>query len=556
MTRHPFAAIVPLPEWCWRALTWVAIASPFVVYWWCVLRYSSNVPFQDDCDQVLGAVDRWLAADGAWEKIKTIVARSNDHRLITDKLVVLGQDGLFGRVDFRQLMILSGMGWTAALLLLIGRARKVLGLGLPWLVPLPYIWFSFVQERGLMGIGAGGLQHQWSVFLALLTLSLLVRNHTGWATAVTVIACCTAGVGQVLAPIGSGILLLRRRWKALAAFAAVTGAAACLAHVSYSEVLYHPSARDALSSFEATTAFFFRLFGSLVHAPDIEIPLGLLCSVGLLYYVVRRQGSSFFRSAAVYVFVAMATLALVRAPFGEIPIASRYTILSLLAWSVLYVFVADAERDKPRGAYMLLAAWIVAGAYFGGLVLKADVNETFARNYTARVASLADLVPGKTTAGLAVVQPGPSYAEGVLVRARDTGVFDYRTANRLAHVASVWLGTLQTIREFSGYVDGFDGQHIVGWAAIAGVRSSDTRITALLESNGTVYRIPTFPVKRSDVSQSMGTQFGYDWAGFEAFFAAYDIPAGSYRVGIHVESQRGSALRWTDLHYYTKEIRP
>ena len=399
MTRHPFAAIVPLPEWCWRVITWVAIAIPFVVYWWCVLRYTANVPFQDDCDQVLGAVDRWLAADGAWEKIKTIVARSNDHRLITEKLVALAQYGVLSRVDFRQLMILSGVGWTAALLLLMGRARKVLGLGLPWLVPLPYIWFSFVQERGLMGIGAGGLQHQWSVFLALLTLSLLVRNRAGWATAVTVIACCTAGVGQVLAPMGSGMMLLRRRWKALAVFATVTGVTACLAHVSYSEVLYHPSARDALSSFEATTAFFFRLFGSLVHAPDIEIPLGLLCSVGLLYYVVARQGSPFLRSAAVYVFVAMAALALVRAPFSEIPIASRYTILSLLAWSVLYVFVADAERDKPRGALVLLAAWAVAGAYFGGLVLKAEVNETFARNYTARVASLADLVPGKTTAG-------------------------------------------------------------------------------------------------------------------------------------------------------------
>ena len=144
----------------------------------------------------------------------------------------------------------------------------------------------------------------------------------------------------------------------------------------------------------------------------------------------------------------------------------------------------------------------------------------------------------------------------MLVKAHDTGVFDYRTAIRLTGVASVWIGTLQTSREFQGYVDGFDGQHIVGWAAIAGVRSSDTRITALLEANGTVYRVPTFPIKRADVSQSMGTQFGYDWAGFEAFFAAYDIPAGSYRVGIHVESQRGSALRWTGLRYYTKESRP
>jgi hypothetical protein len=56
-------------------------------------------------------------------------------------------------------------------------------------------------------------------------------------------------------------------------------------------------------------------------------------------------------------------------------------------------------------------------------------------------------------------------------------------------------------------------------------------------------------MRRADVSQSLGTQFGYDWAGFEAFLAAYEIPVGSYRVGIQVESTAGSAVKWTELHY-------
>jgi hypothetical protein len=128
-------------------------------------------------------------------------------------------------------------------------------------------------------------------------------------------------------------------------------------------------------------------------------------------------------------------------------------------------------------------------------------------------------------------------------------VFDYRTANRLQSVDPVRIETLQASREYRGYIDGYDGQHIVGWAAIVGVRSSDARIFALLESGGQVYRIPSFPVRRADVSQAMGTQFGYDWAGFEAFFAAYEITAGSYRVGVYVESPAGSAMKWTELRY-------
>ena len=547
--QHPFASIVPLPERWLRVITWVAFAAPFAVYWYYTLRYGPNVPFEDDCDNVLGFVNRWITAVGPWAKLRTVYERSNDHRLITEKLAILLQYGVFGHVNFRHLMILSSVGWTAALVLLLRRARQVLWLGLPWLVPLPCIWFSFVQERGLMGIGAGAIQHHWSIFLALLTLSLLVRNHTRGATATAVLALCTAGVGQVLAPVGSCMLILRRRWRSWALFGSVTGVAAQLAHVSYSGVMYHPSPRDALASFESTVEFFFRVRGSLVHAPSIEIPLGVLCAAGLLHGVITGRGSPFFRSAACYVIVVAAVLALVRAPFNEVPIASRYTIISLLAWSVLYVLWIDGERFKVYGGRALLVVWLVAGAYFGGIVLKANANQTFARNYAARVASLADLVPGHTTAGLSVFQPSPSYAEEVLVRARDTGVFDYRTANRLARVDPMQAGTLQATREYRGYIDGYDGQHLVGWAAIVGVRSSDARIFALLESGGQVYRIPSFPMKRPDVSQSLGTQFGYDWDGFEAFLAAYEIPVGSYRVGIQVESIAGSAVKWTELHY-------
>jgi len=545
--RHPFAAMIPLPERWLRVITWAAFALPFVVYWWHILRYAPNTPFQDDFDIALGTVDRFLAADGIGAKLGTIWERTNDHRLVMVKLVALAQYGLLGHVDFRQLIVLSSAGWTAAFVVLMGRT-KILGLGLPWLVPLPYIWFSFAQER-IMFFGVGSQLHHWGVCLALLMLSLLVQRRTRWATASATLAAFTAGAGGLLAPVGIAFLASRRWWKGLLVFGPVACASALLAHVSYSEVLYHPSPRDALASVEATMVFFFRSFGSLVHAHDIEVPLGILCAGGLLFYVARRAGSPFFRLAAIFIFVLMTALAMARATFGEIPIASRYSIISLLAWSLLYVFVINGEREKPHGARTLLVAWVVAGVYFGGLVLKENVNQTFARNYTARVACLAALVPGRTTAGLSEIQPGPAYAEEVLVRARDTGVFDYRTANRLQSVDPVRIETLQASREYRGYIDGYDGQHIVGWAAIVGVRSSDARIFALLESGGQVYRIPSFPVRRADVSQAMGTQFGYDWAGFEAFFAAYEITAGSYRVGVYVESPAGSAMKWTELRY-------
>jgi hypothetical protein len=304
-----------------------------------------------------------------------------------------------------------------------------------------------------------------------------------------------------------------------------------------------------LASFEATVAFFLRVSGSLVRTPEVEVPLGVLCSVGLLFYAIRRDDAPFFRFAAAFVFASMAALALVRAPFAEVPIASRYTIYSLLAWVVLYVFVISGERLKPHGALVLLTAWLAAGTYFGGIVLKTDLNQTFARNYAARVACLASLVPGRTTAGLSVIQPSPGYAEEVLLKSRDMGVFDYSKANRLLNATPVRVEDLQANREFRGYVDGYDGQHIVGWAALEGIRSSDARICTLLEDRGWAYRIPSFPMKRGDVSQALGIPFAYDWSGFESFFAAYDIPSGDYRVGIYIEAPVGSALRWTDLHY-------
>jgi hypothetical protein len=546
--RHPFAAIVPLPAWCFRVITWVAVAVPFIVYWWHLLRYAPNTPFQDDFGVALSAVNHFLDANGIWAKLKSIYERHNDHRLIMVKLAAIAQYGLLGHVNFRLFMILGSLGWTSALLLLMARAKKDLGLGLPFLVPLPYIWFSFSQEF-TMFFGGASFQHHWAMFLSLLTFSLLARERTGWATAVASLAACTSGAARVLAPLGSCVLLVRRRWKALLIFVAVTGAAGAFVHVSYSDVLYHSSARDALANFEGVVAFFLRVSGSLVRHPDVEVPLGVLCWVGLLYYVITRPDAPFFRFVATFVFASAAALALVRTPFGEVPIASRYTIYSLLAWVVLCVFVVSGERSKPHSALVLLTAWLVAGTYFGGIVLKIDLNQTFARNYAARVACLASLVPGRTTAGLSVIQPAPGYAEEVLLKSRDMGVFDYTKANRLLNATAVRIEDLQPNREFRGYVDGFDGQHITGWAALEGIRSSDTRICTLLEDRGWAYRIPSFPMKRGDVSQAWGTSFGYDWSGFESFFAAYDLPSGDYRVGILLEFSGGASLRWTDLHY-------
>lgn len=546
--RHPFAAIFPLPAWSFRIITWVALAVPFIVYWWNIIRYAPNTPFQDDFQIVLETVNRFLDAHGMVAKLKIIYERHNDHRLLVGKLAAIAQYGLLGHINFRLLMILGSLGWTSALLLLLTRAKRDLGLNLPFLVPLPYIWFSFVQEFTLF-FAEASFQHLCTMFLSLLVLALLARERTGWATAVAMLAICTSGAARLLAPLGSVLLVFRRRWKALLIFVAATGAAALFVHVSPGEVLYCPSARDALANFEQMVAFALRVNGSLVRTPEVEIPLGVLCSVGLLYYVIRRNDARFFRYAAAFVFASMGTLALARGPFAEIPIASRYTIYSLLAWVVLYVFIISGERCKPHGAFVLLTAWLAAGIYFGGLAIKIDLNQTFARNHAARIACLASFVPGQTTAGLSLIHPSPSQSEQILVKSRDMGVFDYAKANRLLNATPVRVEDLAANREFRGFVDGYDGQHINGWALVADVRSSDARIYTLLEDRGWAYRIPSFPVKRSDVSQVAGTAFGYDWSGFESFFAAYDIPTGNYRVGILVEVPGGAAMTWTGRQY-------
>jgi hypothetical protein len=511
---------------------------PLALYSWQVFQYAVNVPFWDDYS-ILSFVNQFLEVETVGERLKLLFAQHNEHRLVFDRIVFLVQ-------YFRWLIIFGDLGWILAVILLVYGVKKVFHL--PWLytVPVPYILLT-VTHWEAMFFATPSLQFYFSMLFSIgLFLCLSLGKYAHSAILFPVILF-TSGSGIVLHPLGNAFLFLRKRWKGLLLYL-VSSTVFTLAYLfRYQSNPYHPTVSGSLMELETAITYFFVFLGSAMQSIETALCVGLLSSVLLVAIVVQPGVHGFLRLMAGFILLTAATGALTRSGFGlDQALASRYTTYSLLSWACIYLWLITSVKTSVLANRVLLVGLALGMVCFFGMLLKVELTHQFAQTKAERINGLALFVSGDPSK---LSYPNPARPAQVLSTAEELGVFDPRDGVTRSRPIELEPSTIRSSAVFKGFVDEYDGSCISGWALIPKASAMESRISIMLTDGDKTLKLGTFRQKRPDVSEAFDLQFRYDFSGYKAFIATYEIPPGIYKIGILVESGDEKALEWEELEY-------
>lgn len=182
-----------------------------------IAKFAVNVPIGDDY-AMLGFFQKWDAAS-LREKISVLFAPHNEHRLFFNRLLMLAQSRLTGKMDFRWQIFAGNAAMLLMLCLLIGRvlAGKSLFLhavAVLMIVHMLYMKICFYP----MAIVQSFFGMLFSVVYMLMVLD---RKKYVYCVLVWMLATVTTGSGLFLFAVSFPVLCIQKRWSAVVGGAVV-----------------------------------------------------------------------------------------------------------------------------------------------------------------------------------------------------------------------------------------------------------------------------------------------------------------------------------------------
>lgn len=516
---------------------------PFAVYLYYVLRYSTNVPIADDYDAVLGFLHSFFQAGSPGEKLSLLFEQHNEHRIVFDRIVFLVQYLILGRVDFWQLTLFGNLGWIATVIVSVVIAKRDLHLSPLALLPIPYLLLAFAHVEN-MYFAMASIQNYWAVLFSMLFLVCLVRpKRFFYAVALFPIALYTSGGGAVLYILGNLYLFMVKRWKPLSVFF-LSGTLFTAAYfIDYTKPAQHPSIVASLTNIQQTVLYFFGFLGSFMLAREVAVPIGLLIFLLLLYFGSRQTSIDVAVLGIGFILLTSILTALTRSGFGvDQALESRYTVYSLLACLFLYLLIVVHAGNSELTRRAVLLALTLSILYFLGLQLKYQLGGYLEWQKAERINSVAAFVAGDESR---LFYPDKAKAARILSLAEEQGTYDYKGVTTY-QVPSQFSDSGYESKDIKWTLEHCDRSLIAGWAFIPGVSAEGSSIMVILANGDKSFQLKSLNVIRPDVSQAMGRAFQYDASGFQTFPATYQLPSGSYKVGIQIQNGISQALVWSD----------
>ncbi len=389
-------------------------ALPVVFFWQTWATYAVNVPKWDD-----HALKTFLLhleqADSFSERVYQVVRQHNEHRIVLDRLVTWLDFALFGKLDYRHLMM-SGNLSLIGLLAVLGSVlrRSIPSVKTSWLFFLPPIAFLLfnLSHWENMFWGMAALQNFTVVLWALWAIYALTFTQN-WPLAIVlaVLATITSGNGLAIWPIGAGLLALARRdldWKRPALNRQIVLPFACwligavitigLYFVGYEKPQGNPPVRGSVGelltgwlAFLGSAAEVLPVGSALINSVVLGVALVLTVTVLIGFSVqnlfrsplvaadsVSTQSANqltlFFLGSAAFLLGTAVIVAWSRVGFGlDTLITSRYKLYSLTLLALVYVAVVS--RLAGRGRWLAGGAGLLVSAGLAGLSYPAFADE-------------------------------------------------------------------------------------------------------------------------------------------------------------------------------------
>ncbi len=392
-------------------------ALPIVIFWQTWAVYAVNIPKWDD-----HALKTFLLhleqADSVTERAYQVVRQHNEHRIVLDRVVTWIDFSLFGKLDYRHLMILGNLS-LVGLLVVFGTVlrRSIPSVKTAWLLFLPPVSFFLfnLSHWENMFWGMAALQN-FTVVLWALWATYALTFTQNWPVAIVLAVCATvtSGNGLLIWPIGAGLLFaqaLAHRdsdWKRPALNRQLVLPLACwfigaaitigLYFVGYEKPAGNPPVRGSVGelltgwlAFLGSAAEVLPVGSALTNSVVLGAGLVLIVAVliGLSARSLLRSSSVavgsvtrpqtnqltlFVLGSAGFILGTAAIVAWSRVGFGlETLITSRYKLYSLTLLALVYVAVMG--RLAGRGRWLAGATGLVVSAGLAGLSYPAFTDD-------------------------------------------------------------------------------------------------------------------------------------------------------------------------------------
>lgn len=366
-------------------LAWLlCFLFPIASYFVYIADYGINIPYVDD-HGLKGFIVNYYASDHWADKIVAIFAQHNEHRIALTRVFLLISYQLEGTINYKTL-IWIGNGFLLGILWIFARYFKHRAISLVYLLPIPWILFSFLHHENTFW-GMASVQNFGIVFFVLAAFLALEKEQFIKAMVLISIGVFTSGNGFVALFLLMGLLLLKSNWKQLGLFALLTLCLLAAYFLNYQKPPATPMASSA--QWKELTKAFLAFLGSyadmnLAISPSNRVvrasSLGsVLLGFSLLVYVknlplnfkekrwhIPSNWHLFLLGTITFILLSAAMVAWTRlVGYGFTTIlTSRYKIYSVVLLISLYAAVFTLLKESLQRISFGMVLVLAIGCFF------------------------------------------------------------------------------------------------------------------------------------------------------------------------------------------------
>lgn len=198
-------------------LTFCLILFPIIIFWLIFNKYAVNIPHWDDF-AVRNSVAQFLEKSSFIEKLKTLFAQHNEHRIFTTRISALVIYLIQGTINVKSLMFL-GNCMLIGITILFYKILKKYKINTIYLASITFLIFNnSLYENTFWGMAS--IQNFGVIFLAFLCFYWLIfsiettsKKNFYWSIFICFLGVFTSSNGIVIPIIGCFILLFQQRKK-------------------------------------------------------------------------------------------------------------------------------------------------------------------------------------------------------------------------------------------------------------------------------------------------------------------------------------------------------
>jgi hypothetical protein len=306
-----------------------------IPYFVVVLKNAQNIPIMDDYDAILGFLTEWKNA-AFIQKLSLLLLQANEHRILFSRLVYVLYYGLFGNINFRNLIILADLQLVVIAAIAVYFVRKYSGKY--WRV-IAFLWVLCIFDLNTFESGSiamYGMQCYSVIMLFFLSLFFYDRSRKWLAAAALLEALCIFSSGNGMIGAFFIIIYTLRSGDSRKKIVSIATALVCIAiYFVHYNIVEQPGKLPF--DMGVVIVFFIKMSGAPINF-NYSLALGVLILALLILSLVKNPLKAPWAILCIlgFVLASMATSALFRANIkGAQFQTSRYLIYPQLLLAIL-----------------------------------------------------------------------------------------------------------------------------------------------------------------------------------------------------------------------------